>query len=77
MLLGQLKIGMNDQLQPAPPLEEHVAIRPADGGRVSIREVAKEVAQFKDATRILGQDAADELVHKVNSAVEWYQVRTK
>ena len=79
MLLVQLKMGMNNKLQPAPPPEEPVVIRPVNTGRVSIRAVAKEIAdaEFKNAISILGEDAADELVHKVNTAVEWYKVRTK
>ena len=79
MLLDQLKMGMNNQLQPAPPPEEPVVIRPVNTGQVSIRAVAKEIAdaEFKNAISILGEDAADELVHKVNTAVEWYKVRTK
>ena len=79
MLLDQLKMGMNNQLQPAPPPDEPVVIRPVNNGQVSIRAVAKEIAdaEFKNAISILGEDAADELVHKVNTAVEWYKVRTK
>ena len=79
MLLDQLKMGMNNQVQPAPPPEEPVVIRPVNTGQVSIRAVAKEIAdaEFKNAISILGEDAADELVHKVNTAVEWYKVSTK
>ena len=78
MLLVQLKMGMNNQLQPAPPPEEPVVIRPVNTGQVSIRAVAKEIAdaEFKNAISILGEDAADELVHKVNTAVKWYKVST-
>ena len=74
--LEQLMRG-NNQLQLAPPVEDPVVIRPADTGRVSIQAVANEIAEFKNAIRILGDDVADELVRKVTSAVEWYEVRKK
>ena len=77
MLLDQLKMGMNNHLQPALPPEEPVIIRPVNASRVPIRAIANEIAdaEFKSAIRILGEDAADELVHKVNTAAEWYKVR--
>ena len=43
-------------------------------GRV-VKTIANLIAEFKDVTRILGCDAEkEELVEKVNSAIEWYNV---
>ena len=71
-LLEQLRNG-NDQPQPPPPLQERPAVaRPIETGRVSIRAVARAVAGFP---RTIGDDATYELMHKVNSAIEWYKVK--
>ena len=67
---------MRNQLLTSPPPspEEPVVIRPTQMGRV-IKTIANLIAEFKDVTRILGCDAEkEELVEKVNSAIEWYKV---
>ena len=67
---------MNNQVLTSPPPspEETVVIRPTEMDRV-IKTIAHMIAEFKDVTRILGCDAEkEELVEKVNSAIEWYNV---
>ena len=74
-----MKKGIKYQSQPPP--EDPVVIRPTETARVSIRAVANVIAKSsapgtRNAVRILGKEVTEELVHKVNAAVEWYKVRT-
>ena len=74
--MDELRTGMSNQLltAPTPSSEELVVIRPTQMGRV-IKTIANLIAEFKDVTGILGCDAEkEELVEKVNSAIEWYKV---
>ena len=74
--MDELRTGMNNQplTSPRTPPEEPVVIRHTQMVRV-IKAIANLIAEFKDVNGILGCDAEkEELVEKVNSAIDWYKV---
>ena len=66
---------MNNQVLTSPPPspEEPVVIRPTEMDRV-IKTIANMIAEFKDVSWFIGSDVEDDLVKRVNFAIERYKV---